>query len=72
MNRRVLWLACTALTTVAAPSAHAADWTGVVSNDWFTGGNWSAGVVPGGGDLVVVDTTVPNPTGDQRRGRHVP
>lgn len=44
-------------------AAQANDWTGVVSNDWFTAGNWSTNAaVPTAADDVVIDTTTPNPT----------
>ncbi|MCX6273485.1 MAG: C10 family peptidase, partial [Bacteroidetes bacterium] len=36
----------------------AGTWTGAVNSDWFTPGNWSAGVVPDG----TLDVTIPNVT----------
>jgi fibronectin-binding autotransporter adhesin len=43
---------------IAAPSASSAQgfnsWTGAVSSDWFTTGNWSAGV-PISSDFVIID-----------------
>lgn len=48
-------------TTGIVPVAIAADpppqafvWTGAVSSDWNTGGNWSGGVAPGSGDAVTI------------------
>ena len=32
------------IAALSASSAHANDWTGTVSSDWFTAGNWSGGV----------------------------
>ena len=63
MNRRALWLACTALTALAAPTAAQAQtaWDGSSSTDWFDATNWSAGV-PTGGTSVTMDTVSPNPT----------
>ena len=44
-------------------TAQANDWTGAVSNDWFTAGNWSnIAAVPTAGDDAVIDTMTPNPT----------
>lgn len=40
----------------------AADWTGEVSNDWFTTGNWSAGAVPTVSDNADLNTNNPNYT----------
>src|SRR5262245_16426240 len=53
-------------TTVVAAALLAAtsstraqtNWTGAISSDWFTPGNWSAGVPTGG--LTVIDTVTPN------------
>jgi subtilase-type serine protease len=54
-------LLSTALASVAQP-LHAAslNWTGGVSNDWYTGGNWSGGAAPGSGDAVDISTMSPN------------
>lgn len=51
----VLLLSTTALTAMVS-SAQAADttWTGDLSSDWFTAGNWTAGV-PTGADEVTID-----------------
>ena len=35
-------------------------WTGAVSSDWNTGGNWSGGVVPASGDTVNIPGGTPN------------
>ena len=35
-------------------------WTGAVSTDWFTAGNWSSGVVPGPTSDVTIGTGSPN------------
>lgn len=40
----------------------AADWTGVISNDWFVSGNWSPSAIPAAGDVVSIGTDTPNPT----------
>ena len=40
------------------PTAHAANsytWTGAVSSDWFTPGNWSPSGVPGAGDTATIN-----------------
>jgi outer membrane autotransporter protein len=45
---------------LALPGLALADtWTGTVSDDWFTGGNWSSGV-PAANATIIVDTA-PNP-----------
>jgi T5SS/PEP-CTERM-associated repeat protein/autotransporter-associated beta strand protein len=63
MNLRAVWLACTALTVVAGPTAsHAADWTGANSTDWFDAANWSTNAVPIAADDVIINTIAPNPT----------
>ena len=38
-----------------------ATWTGSVSNNWHTAGNWSTNRVPGTFTHVIVSTTTPNP-----------
>jgi outer membrane autotransporter protein len=35
--------------------AGAADWTGAVSNNWFTAGNWNTAVVPTAADGVIIN-----------------
>jgi hypothetical protein len=32
-------------------------WTGAVSTNWSTGGNWSGGIAPGASDIAVFDST---------------
>jgi outer membrane autotransporter protein len=54
-------LALAALTAAPAPALAQTNWTGTVSSDWFTAGNWSNGV-PGGGDDTTIDTVTPNLT----------
>jgi outer membrane autotransporter protein len=53
--------AALALGLTTAP-ARADDWTGTVSDDWFTGGNWVDGSAPVAADNVTIDTTAHNPT----------
>jgi len=63
MNRRALWLACTAVTVVSAPTAHAQTvWDGSTSTDWFTASNWSTNAVPTAADAAIIATISPNPT----------
>ncbi|WP_178131010.1 autotransporter domain-containing protein [Reyranella sp. CPCC 100927] len=58
---RAALLASTAL--LAAPVVHAqTQWTGAVSNDWFTAGNWSTGAVPSAADNIILDRVTPHPT----------
>ena len=61
---RVVLLAGTALTFVAAPAAAQVSqtWTGTTSTDWFTAGNWDTNTVPATGDSATLDTVTPNPT----------
>lgn len=44
----------------AVQTAVAADitWSGAVNNDWYTGGNWVGGTVPGAGQGVLIDLPV--------------
>jgi len=50
------------MSATAIPAvAEAADWIGGTSTDWFTAGNWSAGV-PTRSAAVTIDTATPNPT----------
>ena len=39
---------------------NAAEWTGELSTNWFDGGNWKCGTVPGPGFEVVVNAGKPN------------
>ena len=43
--------------------ALAADWTGVIDNDWFTAGNWDGLAVPGVVDSAVVGVGTPEISG---------
>ena len=53
--------------TVEVYASPAQAWTGAVDTDWSKTGNWSAGQVPGSGDLVVIPPTANDPiiSGDQ-------
>jgi autotransporter-associated beta strand protein len=42
-----------ALAAVSLSAASAADWTGIISTDWNTGGNWSGGSVPTGQNAII-------------------
>nr|WP_180882931.1 autotransporter domain-containing protein [Mesorhizobium loti] len=63
--RRTLEISASILALTVAvglPNAvRAEDWTGAVSTDWFTAGNWSPGRVPNAATDVLVDTMAPNP-----------
>lgn len=50
-----------ALTAASSPAQAQTAWTGAVSPDWFTAGNWSAGL-PGPAQNVELNTVPPNPT----------
>lgn len=51
------------VAALASGAARAEDfWTGAVSGDWFTAGNWADNSVPTAADPVVLDTTTPNLT----------
>jgi outer membrane autotransporter protein len=55
-------LATIAIFAVSVVSTHAqTNWTGTVSSDWFTAGNWNAGV-PAAGTIANINTVTPNPT----------
>ena len=55
-------LAAIALFIASTISTNAqTDWTGAVSSDWFTAGNWNAGV-PTVATSANVDTVTPNST----------
>jgi hypothetical protein len=55
--RRRLALAVEVLEDRTVP----ANWTGNVSTDWATGGNWDTGLVPGAADPVTIGTATRNP-----------
>jgi len=50
-----VWLAAT------SARAQTTNWTGAASSDWFTAGNWTAGV-PNAALNATIDTTTPNAT----------
>ncbi len=54
-----LLAACLALPAAAQAQA---TWTGSVSSDYGTAGNWSTNAVPGTGDSVLIDSNAGNPT----------
>ncbi|APG12420.1 hypothetical protein BKD09_29205 [Bradyrhizobium japonicum] len=49
------------LVLATSTPSRATDWTGATSTDWFTAGNWSAGVPTSAVD-VNIDTVAPNAT----------
>ena len=63
--RRVLLgttsIAVLGLLLITTKPTRATDWNGNNSTDWFTAGNWSAGV-PTGLDSAAIDTVTPNAT----------
>ena len=60
---RLLLIGVSALALLGLSTGFAAaqTWTGATSSDWTVGSNWSTGVVPGVG-TVVIGTSSPNPT----------
>ena len=44
--RRAVWLATTMLVGLSAAQARADDWTGAISTDWATAGNWASAAAP--------------------------
>jgi len=46
--------------TVASTTTTTETWTGAVSSDWNTPGNWSGGAVPVHGDSVIIPSGTPN------------
>ena len=46
--------------TVGNSTTTTETWTGAVSNDWNTPGNWSGGAVPMRGDNVIIPSGTPN------------
>jgi fibronectin-binding autotransporter adhesin len=50
-----------ALLATASSSRAQTDWTGTVSSDWFTAGNWNAGV-PTSATSANIDSATPNAT----------
>ena len=57
--RTIMTLALLAASTVSARAQ--TNWTGAVSSDWFTAGNWNAGV-PTAVTSANIDTVTPNST----------
>jgi T5SS/PEP-CTERM-associated repeat protein len=49
------------LAASTAPTLAQSNWTGTISTDWFTAGNWSAGV-PTAVNSPIIDTVTPNAT----------
>ncbi|HSW18605.1 MAG TPA: autotransporter outer membrane beta-barrel domain-containing protein, partial [Ramlibacter sp.] len=56
-----LSLTITLIAASVVPAHAQSDWTGAVSADWFTPGNWT-GAVPEAGISANIDTTTQNPT----------
>ena len=51
----------TALTAaIGISAASAADWTGTISTDWNTAGNWSGGAVPTNGQNAIINNGASN------------
>ena len=50
-----------ALLAAASSSRAQTDWTGTISSDWFTAGNWNAGV-PTSATSANIDSATPNAT----------
>lgn len=43
--------------------ANGATWTGAVNQDWQNSGNWSPAILPGSGDVAVINTGIANISG---------
>ncbi|HUT31363.1 MAG TPA: LamG-like jellyroll fold domain-containing protein [Sedimentisphaerales bacterium] len=62
MYKKAVFLVCCILMVLAlASSVRAATWSGAVSTDWCTAGNWSPAVVPGAADTVYIYSAKPVP-----------
>ena len=61
-DRSAALLATTALFIASAVSAHANDWTGAASSNWFLGANWAPAFVPRQTDDAIINTVSPNST----------
>ena len=62
MRAYLLTTTATMALLAATSSTHAqTNWTGAVSSNWFTAGNWTAGV-PTAGTSANINTVSPNPT----------
>ena len=53
---------CCGITRGYINHAQTVGWTGAISSDWFTPGNWTAPGVPTGATSALIDTVVPNAT----------
>lgn len=61
-RRRSVLLSGSAMLLLASGAAHAADWLGTTSPDWFAAGNWAPAAVPGAATDVAIDNGgAPNP-----------
>ena len=61
MRTHLLATTVVAAALLAATSARAqTSWTGAISSDWFTAGNWTAGVPTGA--TAFINTVTPNAT----------
>ena len=58
---RASGLLVSVLVAICLPAHAQTNWTGATSTDWFTGGNWTTGVVPTSG-TIFLNTITPNPT----------
>jgi T5SS/PEP-CTERM-associated repeat protein len=54
-------VAALGLVLAATTPSGATDWTGTISTDWFTAGNWSAGI-PTSAVNAIIDTVAPHAT----------
>jgi hypothetical protein len=54
-------VACTANSNCITVTVTPNTWAGTVSNNWFTPGNWSCGIVPTAAMDVVIPAGTPNP-----------
>lgn len=59
MNKRY-WLTFIVAGLLPFSSVWASEWSGDISEDWFTAGNWTAGVPTASTAQVRIDTTNPN------------
>src|SRR5262245_65391607 len=62
MSRAAAALAVLFAVGAVVTPARATDWTGVISTDWFTAGNWLPLGVPTLAITVNIDTITPNAT----------
>jgi T5SS/PEP-CTERM-associated repeat protein len=59
-KRKLLCVGSMLALVTATPALAQTAWTGTTSTDWFTAGNWSAGVPAG--NVTTIDTNTPNVT----------